>query len=78
MDESPIAAQTAFAMTEEGGTASIPLTPDYDQHPVLEPFPNEQDEEDNFNNIFGDEDSDRPAAPRVEHTDHLDVPDFLR
>lgn len=78
MEESPIASQTAFALADEGSTASIPLTPEYGQNPTLEPFPDKQDEEDNFNNIFGDDEPVIPAAPRTEQTDHLDVPDFLR
>lgn len=81
-EESPIAAQTAFALANDGDTASIPLTPDYVQNPTLEPFPNVQDVEDNFDNIFGQEDSEKAdsvksEAPRAEQSSFLDTPDFL-
>jgi hypothetical protein len=46
----------------------------------LESFPDELDVEDNFNNIFGDQESasETPAPRQPFLDDDQDVPDFLR
>lgn len=80
LEETPIASETAFDLAGDGQTASIPVTPSYDQSATLESFPDELDVEDNFNNIFGDQESARETpAPRQPFVDDdQDVPDFLR
>jgi len=79
MDETPLAAEVAVDLAEAGQTPSIPITPSAFNDGAFASAPVQvADEDDNFENLFGD----APAASQsvAEEGDEadLDVPDFLR
>jgi cell division protein FtsZ len=79
MDETPLAAEVAVDLAEAGQTPSIPITPSAFNDGAFASVPVQvADEDDNFENLFGD----APAASQsvAEEGDEadLDVPDFLR
>ena len=79
LDETPLAAAVAVDMAAEGQTPSIPVTPESFSDGA---FNSTQisDEDDNFDNLFGDAPATSGSNADLDGEDDgdLDVPDFLR
>jgi cell division protein FtsZ len=78
LDETPLAAAVAVDLAADGQTPSIPVTPDSFSDGAFNST-HISDEDDNFDNLFGD----APATSNAVDLDgdddgDLDVPDFLR
>jgi hypothetical protein len=82
LDETPLAAAVAMDLARDGETPSIPLTPDsFSDGAFGSPSSPVAEEDDNFENLFGDAPVDLTSNAVDSETDDngdLDVPDFLR
>lgn len=80
MEETPIAAATAFGLAKEGEPAQIPVTPDYPKSTAFTQFNADDDDDDNFQTLFGTKPSMVPSGVNddVDKENDLDIPDFLR
>ena len=83
LDETPLAAAVANDLALDGRAAEIPVTPDsYSAGAFV--TTQVSDEDDNFDNLFGDAPASGkasgsvPGDEQVEDSGDLDVPDFLR